>query len=96
MTGEVLIWASSLVHGGTKVEDWNRTRLSMTTHYFAEADQAGAANTKFWKPFNSGGGKLTPMRAPYATADTASAFAQRHFGGKASKAAAAVPAETAY
>ena len=32
--GEALIWAASLLHGGTRIEDTNRTRLSQASHYF--------------------------------------------------------------
>ena len=32
--GEVLIWASNLVHGGSMILDPDRTRMSQVTHYF--------------------------------------------------------------
>jgi len=32
--GDVLIWHANLLHGGEKVKDPNRTRISMVLHYF--------------------------------------------------------------
>ena len=32
--GEAVLWAASLLHGGTPVMDLNRTRLSQASHYF--------------------------------------------------------------
>ena len=78
--GDVLIWASSLVHGGSPIIDWNRTRLSMTTHFFAEEDERGEPLRSFWKPFNSKGGVLAKKSPPFATAATVQAVAQRMFG----------------
>jgi hypothetical protein len=34
--GQALIWASNLLHGGSKQQDPDRTRLSQVTHYFFE------------------------------------------------------------
>jgi ectoine hydroxylase-related dioxygenase (phytanoyl-CoA dioxygenase family) len=42
--GDVLIWAASLIHGGTAIVDPNRTRLSQVTHYWLQP----AAH--FWVP----------------------------------------------
>jgi len=36
--GDVLIWHSDLVHGGSPIRDLSRTRRSMVCHYFAESD----------------------------------------------------------
>lgn len=33
--GQALIWHSNLLHGGSKISDQNRTRLSQVTHYFS-------------------------------------------------------------
>jgi len=32
--GEILIWHSNLIHGGTPIEDPSKTRLSQVTHYY--------------------------------------------------------------
>lgn len=32
--GQALIWAANLLHGGSPILDWNRTRHSQVTHYF--------------------------------------------------------------
>ncbi len=37
-SGEVLIWAANLVHGGAAVRDSSATRWSQVTHYFFEGD----------------------------------------------------------
>ena len=42
--GESFLWAASLLHGGSKLNDPNRTRVSQVTHYF----MAGAK--RFWAP----------------------------------------------
>ena len=34
--GDVLIWSSNVIHGGSKIIDENRTRLSQVTHVFFE------------------------------------------------------------
>jgi hypothetical protein len=34
--GDVLIWASNLVHGGSAIKDQRRSRLSQVTHYYFE------------------------------------------------------------
>lgn len=34
--GDVLIWSSNVIHGGSKIIDDNRTRLSQVTHVFFE------------------------------------------------------------
>src|SRR5262249_54340398 len=34
--GQALLWASNLLHGGSKVRDPKRTRQSQVTHYFFE------------------------------------------------------------
>lgn len=34
--GDVLIWSSHVIHGGSKIKDENRTRLSQVTHVFFE------------------------------------------------------------
>lgn len=36
--GDVLIWHSQLLHGGTGIRDAGRTRRSMVTHYFRQQD----------------------------------------------------------
>lgn len=34
MKGQILIWHSNLIHGGSRINDVNRTRYSQVTHYF--------------------------------------------------------------
>ena len=46
--GETLLWAASLLHGGSPVLDPNRTRLSQATHYFLEPAK-GEPQT-YWIP----------------------------------------------
>jgi len=36
--GDVIIWHSDLVHGGSPIRDIGRTRASMVCHYFGESD----------------------------------------------------------
>lgn len=36
--GETFLWAASLLHGGSPIEDRNRTRLSVASHYFFRPD----------------------------------------------------------
>ena len=49
--GEAMLWAASLLHGGTPVLDHNRTRLSQATHYFfvPSVSSGGGAQT-YWTP----------------------------------------------
>ena len=42
--GESFVWAASLLHGGSKLNDRTRTRVSQVTHYYF----VGAK--KFWVP----------------------------------------------
>lgn len=42
--GDTVVWANSLLHGGSPVLDHNRTRLSQVSHYFFEPA------TIFWVP----------------------------------------------
>ena len=46
--GEALLWAASLLHGGSEVLDRNRSRLSQATHYFLEP-ATGEPQT-YWVP----------------------------------------------
>jgi phytanoyl-CoA hydroxylase len=52
--GDVFIWHSDLVHGGSPIEDDKRTRASLVCHYFGEADCVDkgadrvAMNAGFW------------------------------------------------
>ena len=46
--GDTFVWAASLLHGGSEVQDPNRTRLSQVTHYWVEG-----AN-QYWTPRMSG------------------------------------------
>ena len=34
--GEILVWHSNLIHGGSSVSNINATRLSQVTHYFTK------------------------------------------------------------
>jgi hypothetical protein len=34
--GQILIWHTNLIHGGSRIVDVNRTRYSQVTHYFRE------------------------------------------------------------
>jgi ectoine hydroxylase-related dioxygenase (phytanoyl-CoA dioxygenase family) len=36
--GDVLIWHSQLLHGGSEIIDKRRTRKSLVTHYFTNED----------------------------------------------------------
>jgi phytanoyl-CoA hydroxylase len=36
--GDVFLWHSDLLHGGTPIRDPNRTRKSLVCHYYSEAD----------------------------------------------------------
>lgn len=36
--GEVLVWHSNLIHGGTEIVDKTRTRYSQVTHYFRKGN----------------------------------------------------------
>lgn len=45
--GQALIWAGNLLHGGDRVQDPRRTRLSQVTHYFFEGSEW------FWTPLLS-------------------------------------------
>lgn len=44
--GDALIWHANLVHGGYKIIDNSKTRMSMVIHYFFE-------KCKYWTPLNS-------------------------------------------
>jgi hypothetical protein len=44
--GQVLLWASNLLHGGSPHRDRGRTRHSQVTHYFFEG-------CKYWSPLHS-------------------------------------------
>lgn len=43
--GDVLIWSSELLHGGTPIQDPNKTRKSVVFHYFTKGD----ADAVGWK-----------------------------------------------
>mmetsp|Transcript_43433 Transcript_43433/g.127785 ORF Transcript_43433/g.127785 Transcript_43433/m.127785 type:complete len:167 (-) Transcript_43433:161-661(-) len=47
--GQLLIWKGNVLHGGSQVLDWNRTRKSITTHYFLEGSRT------YWNPLLSAG-----------------------------------------
>ncbi|KAJ1624762.1 hypothetical protein T492DRAFT_844492 [Pavlovales sp. CCMP2436] len=44
LKGDVIVWAASVIHGGTAIVDPGRTRLSMVTHYWLEPA------SHFWVP----------------------------------------------
>ena len=44
--GQALVWAASLLHGGSPILDRTRTRLSQVTHYFF-------AGCSYWTPLLS-------------------------------------------
>jgi len=44
--GDIIIWHSNLIHGGSKRNDANLTRKSIVVHYFFE-------NCKYWTPLLS-------------------------------------------
>ena len=46
--GETFLWAASLLHGGSPIEDHNRTRRSVATHYFFRPDPTELQ--KYWVP----------------------------------------------
>ncbi|MGH7997499.1 MAG: phytanoyl-CoA dioxygenase family protein [Opitutaceae bacterium] len=52
--GDVFLWHSDLVHGGSPIKDPNRTRKSLVCHYFTEADarlfgtELAPLNGGFW------------------------------------------------
>lgn len=46
--GEAILWAASLIHGGTPVLEPNRTRLSQASHYFFLASPE--AEQTYWVP----------------------------------------------
>ena len=46
--GEMLVWRGNLLHGGATVQDWNRTRKALTTHYFVSE-----AGQRHWNPLAS-------------------------------------------
>lgn len=45
--GQVLVWSSNLLHGGSKIVDPARTRFSQVTHYFARGN-------RYFSPITSG------------------------------------------
>jgi hypothetical protein len=49
--GEVFLWASNLLHGGSARSDPTRTRHSQVTHFFFEG-------CKYWAPLYSKGGEF--------------------------------------
>ena len=55
--GEIAVWSASLIHGGSPIIDANRTRLSMTAHYFT-TDQPSKDH---WFPMLSVNGRIVPM-----------------------------------
>ena len=55
--GEVAVWQASLIHGGSPIVDPNRTRLSMTGHYFSFETAA----QQMWYPAASTNGSIDYM-----------------------------------
>jgi ectoine hydroxylase-related dioxygenase (phytanoyl-CoA dioxygenase family) len=51
--GDLFIWHSDLVHGGSAIEDSKKTRLSLVCHYFAEEDMRAATAAKL-EPLHDG------------------------------------------
>ena len=51
--GDLFIWHSDLVHGGSVVEDASKTRRSLVCHYFTESDMRAAPATNL-QPLNGG------------------------------------------
>jgi len=64
--GETFIWAANLFHGGSKVADSSRTRLSQVTHYyfrgcsyFTPMASKAEAGKVFWRePFDIAAGRF--------------------------------------
>lgn len=57
--GQVLVWSSNLLHGGSKIVDPSRTRFSQVTHYFARGN-------RYFSPITSGKGFFRKSyRFPY-------------------------------
>ena len=55
--GDVLVWASSLIHGSQPLADFNSTRLSMSAH-FLDIDQS-----ERWNPMGSKDGHMASYGA---------------------------------
>ncbi len=64
--GQAFIWAANLLHGGSKMTDPNRTRLSQVTHYyfhgcsyFTPLASNEAAGKVFWRePYDIAAGRF--------------------------------------
>jgi ectoine hydroxylase-related dioxygenase (phytanoyl-CoA dioxygenase family) len=64
--GELLIWTASLIHGGAPIRTPNRTRRSMTVHYFLEGSDVK------WSPLQSvRSGRLEVLTQPVIPATPA-------------------------
>jgi ectoine hydroxylase-related dioxygenase (phytanoyl-CoA dioxygenase family) len=54
--GQALLWAANLLHGGSRQQDKNRTRLSQVTHYYFEGCkhhmpyEANGREMVWWQP----------------------------------------------
>lgn len=62
--GQAFIWAANLAHGGSRIADSSRTRLSQVTHFFFDGcsyltPMASQGGKTFWRePFNIATGRF--------------------------------------
>jgi ectoine hydroxylase-related dioxygenase (phytanoyl-CoA dioxygenase family) len=68
--GQVLIWASNLLHGGSERRDMSRTRQSQVTHFFFEG-------CRYYSPLLSKGGEIHSLHPDWVGDDKREAADER-------------------
>ena len=61
--GDVLIWHAQLLHGGSPIKDWQKTRRSLVTHYYRKQEYLH----QFWRLRKHGGGYY--LKRPHPSPD---------------------------
>ncbi len=61
--GDVLIWHAQLLHGGSTIQNWQKTRRSLVTHYYRKQEYLH----QFWRLRKHGGGYY--LKRPHPNPD---------------------------